>query len=388
MELNHVQLAGGDESWRFNASDIARQDMSDRRLIVGILALMGVLLLISFGHLAFTGGLTLAGLVDEFLTLMVMSIFLMGAYFISLFHRADHLRLGWVFVLMLVMALVLGALSAPFPDLFVIDLRIGNIVLSMGHPHFDHPIEMIALVSIWTMAIECFMLILGFGIIGILAPVQRFTLPHVVERIRSLKWDGNDPFGTRAVAWIFSTPNVLDTSCVLVKPNPGHAIFPWECMRVAVIWNLVFAAIMAVYVSLNPLFLRGETLYGTVAISSAISIFLPLLILPWFAYKNLGLRVHGGPRDYILWEGIQNRVISVGITLSTVFIILKWSLDLVSLEHIAELMLGYFIFNSVIAVAYAFIYFNFVDNHLTSYLSSKLTYGRFHCQVDEDEGCV
>ena len=197
-------------------------------------------------------------------------------------------------------------------------------------------------------------IIMGFGMIGVLVAIERAVTPEMLLRISRItkhttgsmkKKDSKRYLVYAGLRWLIVIPNVLDTKTLTIRGSKPKTRLPWPNLCKAMMWQILFGTIVLIYISLNPLFLETITFQNLFNFASNISMFIPLIILPWFIFLRLNAKIKGPIKDFKIYSGIVYRMYRTFITLGTIIIIIRLAFKNVSvLDIIIAFPIYYFFF--------------------------------------------
>ncbi len=239
----------------------------------------------------------------------------------------------------------------------------------------------VAAVSIFAaMALAVFlalllMLVMGFGIVGILAVLERRFAPDVLVDVGEITPNTMDPgeggktkATYRILQWLYDIPDVLDTSSLSVSQCTPRKVFPWWAFRTALMWQVVFSVILAIYISLNPFLVGGsestEQFAELFSLSSSLSFFIPFLVLPWFLYRRLNARIKGPVKDFKLYDGLKSRMAQTLTVVGTLIVFIRLTLVSIDFETMVQTFGIFYLFFVIGAMIFTFVYFNYFDDDL------------------------
>ncbi len=189
---------------------------------------------------------------------------------------------------------------------------------------------------------------------------------------------------SKAIMWFFTIPGALDTDMVLADEPTKETSFPWDRFRTAVLWQVAFGIIIAIYVSLNPWLLRNFSMDQLFRFMSTAFVVVPILVIPWFIFRRLNARFKGVAKDFTLYAALKDRMTRLIITAGTLLIFIRMALESVKLEDLL-FALGSYIFIMVLCIiAFTFIYFNFFENKLAGETFNRWSEARADREVDEE----
>jgi hypothetical protein len=216
----------------------------------------------------------------------------------------------------------------------------------------------------------------AFGMVGVIAAFVRGYAPEILSHVSRISESRaatkkNKKKITKLstmdsiVGWMFAIPDVLETKTLQINEGRPRNWFPWSSLFKAIWWQTLFGAVIIVYISFNPLYLKSEldfqNLFG---IASNATIAVPFFILPWFIYLRLDAKIEGQIKDYELYRGIVYRMYQTFFTLGTIIIILRLGLERVDPDVILLALPMYYLFFMTTIFLLTFIYFNNFENGL------------------------
>ncbi|MFP4545633.1 MAG: hypothetical protein ACLFPN_02135 [Methanomassiliicoccales archaeon] len=344
--------------------DLDGRIRSDRQVlrIFSALALSLTFILGAFGLLRPVHGGTQL-LIDELslvLSGLILSLLITGTLVFLRHHRArivPNRRIARCLVLLSailggVLTLFLAAAERWYPD-----LPAGTDTLGLAGTFIAGTLGVMVTLLIFMM--------LGFGLMGVLAALQRRIAPPLLLRIREME-QGERDWGDLVISWIFSIPPYLDPSTLTVEEVRVSATFPRGRFLRAVGWEFFFALLLASFISLNPLLMELLDLDQLFVLLSTASYFVPMLIIPWFIYLGMRARIQGVIRDFHLYDGVRSRLFQTVGAIGTALVFVRLALEEVNAVDLAFRFAGFFITFLVISIMFTFIYFNYFDDELAS----------------------
>lgn len=228
--------------------------------------------------------------------------------------------------------------------------------------------------------ILCLFLMVGFGIFGVVSVFQRRYTARYLVKVRNLTLhasdsaDGKSSIEDSALRWLFKVPEVLDSGTLAIRPERPGKKFPWKTYRSALMWEIFFSAVLAIYVSLNPFLFEVSTFQERFSLASSLSIIIPIFVIPWFVYHRLKARIRGPAADFWLFDGIVSRMVGTLVAFGTLVIFIRFALrDIDATILLIEFVNFYFFFIIVIVIA-TFVYFNNFEDDLA--MDVARDYGR------------
>ncbi len=214
-------------------------------------------------------------------------------------------------------------------------------------------------------------LIAGFGIFGVVAVFQRRYTARYLIKVRNLTPGAGEATGRKnriedsTLKWLFKVPKVLDSSTLSIDLAEPRKRFPWRTYRSALMWEIFFSAVLAIYVSLNPFLFDVSSFEQRFSLASSLSIIVPVFVIPWFIYRRLKARIKGPAADFRLFDGIVDRMVGTLVAFGTLIIFIRFALkDVDAIVLLTEFISFYFFFTIVTLVA-TFVYFNNFEDDLS-----------------------
>jgi hypothetical protein len=273
----------------------------------------------------------------------------------------------------------------------VIDIELFDEVFSLG---------MLAIIAIvlFLVFLLVFVLILGLstlilmGFVGVLYLFMVGLVPLDLRWVKLITLRGH--FKARLLAWVLLIPEHLDTGTLTVKMPERETEFPWKRFWYTMAWMVAFNALVAVYVSLNPFFLRSASLEELISLMTSGFIIVPIVVFPWLITERLDARIEGPVKDFRLYEGIRSRLIRTFLALGTLMIFIRFAVEDIALERIILNFGGYLLFSFFLLFAITFVYFNFFEYELVTKIIERLPWMNVEqdsevppdeAQVDDEE---
>ena len=226
-------------------------------------------------------------------------------------------------------------------------------------------------------------LMVGVGVIWLMAALERRLAPEALLRIRRLGRATSDQVRRKdlfrfikysALRWIFNIPEVLDTEGLRVgAPAPSKRL-PWKTFSKAMGWSVVFGTVIAIDFSFNPFLRESFSIQQLFSIISVASIFIPWLVLPWFIFRRLDAQIPGQRRAFRLYDGLRSRVYGTLVALGTLMLVIRLALREVPLSTILSAFFSYYTVFLLLAGLFTFVYFNYFEDNLAADVARA--YGR------------
>jgi hypothetical protein len=219
-------------------------------------------------------------------------------------------------------------------------------------------------------------LVLAFGAVGVMTAVERRLTPWILDVITQSGDKKKLTMVERALRWLFDVPYVLDTKTLSMKEHVQKTELVWKEMGLPVALQLFFGLVLGIYVSLNP-FISDRSPEALVAIFSMLSnaaLVIPVIVLPWFIFRRLGVSIKGQTREFTLYNGIKARVFQSYFAVGTIVIIVRLSISEISVTDYIAGFASFMIMLFLTSVLCTFVYFNYFENALAEDISRE--YGR------------
>jgi hypothetical protein len=224
-----------------------------------------------------------------------------------------------------------------------------------------------------SMLILLYGLLLAFGGIGVMVAIGRKVTPWVLlQIIDSGSRDKMSP-EDRLINWLFDIPAVLDTRTLRIGPVSREGKIRWTEIEMAVLWELFFGVILAIYLSFNPFISdRSPTaLLGIFGILISGSVLIPMIILPWHVFRRLDARIEGVTKDFALYDGIRSRLFQSYLAIGTIIILIRLSISTIDAGTYLMWFTAFVVVLFGISVAFTFVYFNYFEEGLVENISSS-----------------
>jgi hypothetical protein len=317
--------------------------------------------------IVFTGiNISIGSLTDvpaSVLIALMPAFFITGLISITLQRRIVKIPVRKMLVWFILASLLLGVSFALV--LYTLDLT-NSIELTFGT---ENEVKSLLLIGVFLVSfvvaiiVELFLLVLGFGAIGVVIALERRYSPKILVRLANLSDNKKKGLFDRIIAWIFNIPPYLDSSTLRVNYPQGER-FPWRRFFKATGWEVLFAALVALYISLNPFLLSGVKIESLFSSLTSIAYLLPLIILPWFIYAAIDAKITGVTRDFRLYDGIKSKVFQTLGLVGTIIVFARFALERNSGMTILILFIGFIVILLIVSTLFNFIYFNSFEEDL------------------------
>ena len=323
-----------------------------------------------------TGDWSFIPLVERLIGVINFTCFMMVIFLVGKFKGLGVIsfRAMWRFILYasLVSALIVTVV-------FIMDVE-GVIDVGMSEEDFTEASSngelALIFVVLFLVFIGIIFIISGvvtlimMGFVGVLYLFMVGLVPLDLRWVKRITMRGH--LKARALAWVLLIPEHLDTGTLTIRRPEREKKFPWRRFWFAMAWMMAFNILVAVYVSLNPFFLRSASLEELIGFMTSGYIIVPIVVIPWLTIERLDARIEGPVKDFRLYEGIRSRLVRTFLTLGTLMIFIRFALEDISMDRILFNFGGYIAFSFLLIFAITFIYFNYFEYELARTIADRL----------------
>ena len=219
--------------------------------------------------------------------------------------------------------------KGPFPKwfLFLAAVAISAVIWWVGvrldFLIYVHAVEAIMntlgiMLSQTALNVLSFLVVIAFTFfttVGVLTVTSSYLRVYLVNVFKSMQ--EHTKTGHRGKAEnFFMVPDIIDVTDVELTPEVGSHKFRIDSMIFLSVYMMVLAVMISSYLFVNPLFLSVMSWKTMLSIMLMLSMFVPVLIIPWQIVKELGAKaISDAPRPYYLWTGAKRRLFYVFATL-------------------------------------------------------------------------
>lgn len=220
-----------------------------------------------------------------------------------------------------------------------------------------------------------------FTTVGVLTVTVSYLRVYLVKVFKTMQNHTLD--GTRGKAEsFFVVPDIIDVKGIRVGPVQEIDSFDDRSMLYLFMYAVVLGALISSYLFVNPYFLQSMSQKTKLTIMVMLTMFVPVLIIPWLSLKQMDARVvSDAPREYRLWEGAKNNLFYTFAGLSVFMMMFIISLYFgFSLWNIIDNYLDFLIPLILTSAMYAFVYANNFSHVLVEYVCDE--YNGWKCGED------
>jgi hypothetical protein len=340
-------------------------DGEERRLIYIFLGLFFFLLSGVLFWAFTTDDWRLSTFVSKLLVSFLFSMFLMGLFIIRFFRGKGIVRLERIVRKMALISLAFGVI---FAVVLAWAISVDSADAPEGEPDGTPigPIEWaFALVGFYIAGIIAGLIamlvvfVAGMGVVGVIYLFQVGLTPIVLTWIRDITGGGGT--GSKVMGWAFMVPEVLDSSTLRASRPTFEERFPRGRFRYAASWQILFAIVVAIYVSLNPFlkdFVDAEEMWE---IMTNAHIIIPILFLPTLIFLRLVARIEGPAKDFQLHDGVKTRLSGLLIAIGTLVIFVRLALEEIDLWWFVVQFITYGVISTTFILTFTFLYYNYFE---------------------------
>jgi hypothetical protein len=314
--------------------------------------------------------------------------FVLGIYFVLAFRKEGIVPFKDIAITMLQVSIVVAVF---FTVMLVLDIwdyaetglyEVGGPEMTSSFYHVT-VLAFFALTFGGTFLAMMAIMVGGFGIMGMLFIFEVGGVPKLINKLEGIT--RKEDTESKVLMWFMLIPAALDTDVMLVDEQCREEVFPWRRFRTAVLWQIAFGVIIAIYVSLNPWLLRAFSVNELFRFMSTAFVVVPFIVIPWFIFKRLNARIKGVSRDFHLYASFKDRMTRVIIAGGTLLIFLRMALESSDVMDIFYALASYIFIMVLCIIAFTFVYFNFFENKLADESYARWLEGRMAETEGEDE---
>jgi len=197
------------------------------------------------------------------------------------------------------------------------------------------------------------------GVISVIVAYFRKYIARVYKSMKRLKNDGTDNNVGKFTLWMYKIPKIIDIYSVELEPVDYD-----EKLRINLLTSVslnIFALgiVLCSYLFLNPIFIDQMTFTEMIVIAMLLSVFIPVLVIPWHITKDTGAKIKSQARDYCLWTGMKKTLYRSFFTIAIlVFLVAMLAFTGNDYERVILTYAGYIVFMGFMSFLFTFIYIN------------------------------
>jgi hypothetical protein len=354
----------------------------DRRLLIFFSFWIILGLLFSITDVLVSGGERIGSLIPFFLESLGVAFFFSGLLAIK-YHRKRGIIPGKrILKWFAKISLVIGLVVAVGVVLILTQTTIFGDELAglSGIEMMVFFLVMYALGFLFSFVIPLFLMITGFGMMGVLSAFIRAKTPDLLVEVTKITPNILDPekkkdkrkyLGYIWLSWAFNIPDVLDSKALSINRGEPKKKIPWSIFKQAVLWQVFFGIVIVIYISFSPFFLDVTEMGFLFSIASNVSTYIPIFILPWFIYLRLDVKIKGLVKDFRLFDGLKSRMLQTLVAFSTLILIVRMAVVRPGFREFISAFVGFFVLFAIGVIMTTFVYFNYFENDLAYNIAQK-----------------
>jgi len=211
----------------------------------------------------------------------------------------------------------------------------------------------------------------GFGVVGLVVAFQKRYFYSLMSRIEALGLKGHLGRRDRLLAYIFNIREDTDTRNLVMDHNLSRNGLPIRDMLETMTLGFMLGIFIWIYLSLNPALLSNYGLSDILLIMFLLSLYIPLLVLPWTIFKSLNVRISSEFRDFHLFRGVVTTLQKTVLPLAAIFIYTISAVNNLGLDVVMGYIFTSAVFNILVVGATTVIFYTFFEKELVYSIVSK-----------------
>ncbi|MBQ8644131.1 MAG: hypothetical protein IJ469_05670 [Candidatus Methanomethylophilaceae archaeon] len=297
----------------------------------------------------YLGDYSFPKLLENLCLVFVVMFALIGTMFFRMLNAGTFPR--W--------SLLIGSLAIS-SLIWLSEIRFGDMVYAeavdavLSVLHMDLSDDMVVVLGF--LVLFYITLFTTVGVLSVTSAYLRIYLARVFATMDSHAVDG---IRGKAESF-FMVPDIIDPKEVVIEPKINVHRFNFRVFLRMFLYTLVLGMMISSYLFINPLFLDVMSWKTMLSIMLMLSMFVPVLVVPWQLVEDLGAKVRSdAPRDYYLYVGAKKRLFSTFAALGVFMMMFVLSLYFGNdVLDILKNYLYYLIPLVFTSAMYAFIYSN------------------------------
>ena len=234
-------------------------------------------------------------------------------------------------------------------------------------------------VFLFTLFVEIDLMFQAFGLIWLLAVVEKSTIPDTlvdITKITSItsklipKKDKSNRRRYLMLQWLFNIPDVLDTKLFTINFEQEQS-FPWKTLKTAFIWVSILSFLIAMVIANYITSFAKISIENLLVISGLITTMTPIIVFSWFIFRKMDARIKGPVNDFKLYNGLKSRTTSYTVTFGTIILLLRLAIIKTDLNQLFWLFTSYYPLFLVSSIIITFVYFNYFENDLANNIVNR-----------------
>ena len=204
----------------------------------------------------------------------------------------------------------------------------------------------------------------GFGVVGLVVALQKRYFYDVLSRIEALGLKDRQDRRDRLISYVFNIREDTDTRNLTMEHNLSRNRFPWREMVELMALGFMLGIFIWIYLSLNPALLINYSLNQILLVMFLISMYIPLLVLPWAIFKSLDVRISSEFRDFRLFGGVVTTLQKTVLPVAAVMIYAISAVNRLGLDVVLGYIATSAAFNILVVGATTVMYYTFFEKGL------------------------
>ncbi|MBQ8180304.1 MAG: hypothetical protein IJ026_07740 [Candidatus Methanomethylophilaceae archaeon] len=144
--------------------------------------------------------------------------------------------------------------------------------------------------------------------VGVLTVTMAYLRVYLVQVFRTMNQHAAEGVRGKAESF-FGIPDIIDVEAIHLEPRTTHHGFDLRAAVSLFFYMMVLGVLVSSYLFLNPYFLGAMGWKVMLSTMLMLSMFVPVLIIPWMIVRDLGAKASSSaPRDYDLFNGAKTKL--------------------------------------------------------------------------------
>lgn len=158
----------------------------------------------------------------------------------------------------------------------------------------------------------CVLLFTATAVVSVVCIYLRRYVPQVLSTMNEHAKKGIRSKSER----FFMVPDIIDVESIKLIPPRREHVFDIKGFLSITSYIFILGLLISSYLFVNPYFLDVMDEKVMLAITLMLSMFTPVLIIPWQTFRTIGaVAESGAPRPYPLWQGAKFRLFTTFTTM-------------------------------------------------------------------------
>ena len=230
-------------------------------------------------------------------------------------------------------------------------------------------------------------LLFSFGIISVIVVVTKGATPEILDELTMITKNTTNEIKIKDptsywkyyfLQWFFHIPYIIDTAKLTLEKFKLRRKIPWKRVKLSVLSHLLFGSVIIIYVSFNPLLLTSVSIGVLYNLATNVVILVPFIIVPWFIYHRLRVRIKAPVRSFMLYHGVKHRMTRILVAVGTLLLFVRIGIQQVDILDMLFSFVAFLFFYFIVVVILSFTYYNYFENRLVNsvYDTYQQKYGK------------